>query len=72
MMNRFFVNNANVSQQGLLFLDQTGAAANPYQQLAAGAGGPADLTKKIDDLTAQVQALTKAVESLKASQGEKK
>jgi membrane-associated protease RseP (regulator of RpoE activity) len=32
---------------------------------------PADLTKKIDDLTAQVQALTKAVEGLKAA-GEKK
>ena len=36
---------------------------------------PADLSKKLDELTAQVQALTKAVEGLKASQsqgGEKK
>ena len=38
-----------------------GSAPNPIPA--------SDLTKKIDELTAQVQALTKAVESLKAARG---
>ena len=61
LINKLYAANLGLQQQaqGLVFLDS--------QQPA-----PADLTKKIDELTAQVQALTKAVEGLKASQVEKK
>lgn len=63
IVNRLFVNGTNPQ----------GAVVADFQPYVAANGQPqADLNKKIDDLTAQVAALTKAVEALRAGQATKK
>ena len=60
---------------GLQFLVDNGQAVKTLSRAAptaAGGNASPDLMKKIDELTAQVQALTKTIKGLKVGQGEKK